>query len=161
MAKVFFVAFKALSAFLVLSSVLFSDSVYAEKIRYDTFCYISCQTAIGRIAFGGSPTLLDGFYPYQCQNQLFLSSTYACTKKYCTEDDYEPGLEYAAESCEVGLFPMLQPHTPDQIYSVDLSNVTVVPFGDFTVYNSTAVPDEISFDLSYRTIVSSTLLHCS
>ncbi|KAF2760469.1 hypothetical protein EJ05DRAFT_285911 [Pseudovirgaria hyperparasitica] len=134
-------------------AAIFRGVAAASEPSSTAWCFIGCQLAVAGITFGGSPSLLvEGYYAYNCQNELLVHSTYACTKKYChDEKQWEAGLNYMEKTCEEQSFTLLDGNV-DAIANVDLAKVVVVETGDLTQYNSTAIASDDTFTIAYRTI---------
>lgn len=116
-------------------------------------CVTACIECFSDVTFGTTVST-DDYYTGYCQDSFRFFSGFLCAKNHCSPYEIKTGIEYVQASCD-------EVHIELPSYETVIANYTdksvpTVGYQEITsdqIINSTLLPTDDLFDLSYRTWV--------
>jgi hypothetical protein len=132
--------------------VLLSALAFASKPLGHEVCVASCYNALKDIKFTNQP---EG-NGTACLNDLRVSSTFACTRTRCQDQDIDPGISWWQAQCKHSSKVINVAHyraAEDDDPLESLKALRQVGYKEKGIFSQAVVPSENSWDLVYGTVV--------
>lgn len=136
-----------LSTLMLTASGLIGQAVALKQTTKPMYCFVACQAAFLTAEFAGKKGA--------CTNPNRVSSLYVCARTYCTEEEFQAGLEGTNKYCEQVGSSWPSPHVIDNITQADVAKLPRLTFADLPPLekiNRTTIPDEDLWKIGYTTV---------
>lgn len=116
-------------------------------------CLVACQESFTDVTFG-TTNYTDDYYTGYCHDVLRFYSAYLCASHRCSPYEIHSGIAYMQKDCDIVGIEL--PNYETVIANYSQQTIRTVGYKEITpdqIINSTLLPDDDLFGLSYKTWV--------